>query len=90
MIYTDRIHIVSDKSLEELHRFAKNIGLNYCWFDSNPKHPHYDFPLTRSSGLPREKLIELAIDHGAHEVESKKELVIACRNLLENNLKRFH
>jgi FMN phosphatase YigB (HAD superfamily) len=43
MTYTDKIHLVSD-SLEELHSYAKAVGIKRIWFDSNPKHPHYDVP----------------------------------------------
>lgn len=41
MIYTDKIHLISDKNLNELHEFAKKINLNYCNF-SNHKIKHYD------------------------------------------------
>lgn len=41
MVYTDGIHLMSDNQ-EELHKFAKEIGLKRDWFQANPKHPHYD------------------------------------------------
>lgn len=44
MIYFDGIHIVAD-SLEELHKFAEQIGIKRCWFEGTKKgHPHYDAP----------------------------------------------
>jgi hypothetical protein len=43
MIYMDRIgHLVSDKGPEELHRFAKSIGLKRAWFQDKEGRPHYD------------------------------------------------
>ena len=42
MIYTDKIHLVAD-SLEELHEFARKIGLKRHFFEGVKKgHPHYD------------------------------------------------
>lgn len=44
MIYFDGIHIVAD-SLDELHRFAEQMGIKRCWFEGTRKgHPHYDAP----------------------------------------------
>lgn len=51
MIYSDGIHIVSDKSLEELHAFAYIFSIARCWFDPNPKHPHYDIPKRRQKNF---------------------------------------
>jgi hypothetical protein len=44
MILTDGTHLVSTESLDELHRFAKGIGLKRIWFQGGPKrrYPHYD------------------------------------------------
>lgn len=28
--------------LNQLHAFADLIGLKRCWFENNPRHPHYD------------------------------------------------
>jgi hypothetical protein len=33
-------HLVSDRSLEELHRFADGLGLRRAWFQGD----HYDIP----------------------------------------------
>lgn len=42
MIYTDGIHLVAD-SLEELHMFAKKIGIGKNRYHGFKKgHPHYD------------------------------------------------
>ena len=44
MILLDKAgHLVSDTSLEELHEFAKKIGMRRYWFqEGKGKHPHYD------------------------------------------------
>lgn len=50
MIYTDGVHLVSDSSLEDLHTFARSIGLRREWFQCiNPNHPHYDLTTARKS-----------------------------------------
>ena len=46
-------HVVSDRSLEELHAFARVAGLPARGFD----HDHYDYPLER-----RDQLIELGAE----------------------------
>lgn len=44
MVYSDGIHIVAD-SIVELHQFAKDYGINKCFFEGVRKgHPHYDWP----------------------------------------------
>jgi hypothetical protein len=45
MIITDGVHVVS-RDLEELHRFAAEVGMKRCHFQGNRKHrhPHYDVP----------------------------------------------
>jgi hypothetical protein len=68
MVYCDKKsrlkkHLVAD-SLEELHSFAKKIGLGKHFFH-NPKgkgHPHYDL---LGSWINR------AIDNGAVQVDNK-------------------
>jgi hypothetical protein len=46
MIYYDGTgHLISDESLEELHAFAKKLGLKKSWFQEKSGrnyHPHYD------------------------------------------------
>lgn len=43
MIYFDRYgHLISSKSLEELHAFAEKIGLRREWFQYKDKQSHYD------------------------------------------------
>jgi len=73
MTYTDGVHLVAD-SLEELHRFARSLGLKACWFQAKGRarrHPHYDLTTARM----RSK----AIANGARVVTCRKELEIAER-----------
>jgi hypothetical protein len=41
-------HLASDDltvaGLEELHTFAKELGLKREWFQPHLRHPHYDLP----------------------------------------------
>lgn len=69
MIYTDYIHVIAD-SVAELHCFANNFGIKKCWFDSNPKHPHYD--------LPKHKKADMLTEVRAKRVEHKttRELIL--------------
>lgn len=46
MILTDRRHLVSDLSLQELHSFAASIGLHPNWFQDH-RFPHYDLFFTK-------------------------------------------
>jgi len=66
MIYTDYAHLFAD-SLEELHIFAKKIGLKRHWFQ-NKKYPHYD--------LTTKRMKAKAIRAGAVVVSTKTILTI--------------
>ncbi len=52
-------HMVSDRSVEELHAFAFEIGLRRVWFQGGPR-PHYDLRPTKR---------RLAVSRGAEEVD---------------------
>lgn len=52
MILTDGIHLASDKSDDELHVFARRIGLKRRWFQDK-RMPHYD--LSRRMWVKAEK-----------------------------------
>ena len=41
MILTDGTHVVSTKSVAELHHFAGEVGLPFRWFQDH-RIPHYD------------------------------------------------
>ena len=73
MILTDGVHLVSDHSLNELHKFARRIGLKPEWFqDGLPGvdgpgaevHPHYDLTTARMAAKA-ERL-------GASRVDTRK------------------
>jgi hypothetical protein len=70
MIYTDGTHLVSDRSLDELHLFARLIGLKKEWFQFHPKHSHYDIISQHKKAL--------AFERGAIFVSSRK-IVQICR-----------
>ena len=50
--------MVSDRSVDELHAFASEIGLRREWFQDGPR-PHYDL---------RPSKRRLAVSRGAEEV----------------------
>lgn len=54
-------HLLAD-TLEELHTFAKQIGLKREWFQ-NGSTPHYDLSLTKR---------KRAIQNGAIEIDNRK------------------
>ena len=63
-------HLYAD-SLDELHAFAKRIGLRYEWFQNNRTLQHYDLTVGR-----REAAIKLgAIQHDRRQaIEKWREL----------------
>lgn len=69
-ILTDGVHLISTNGLDELHNFARQMGLRPSWFQDHPVHPHYD--LTTKRALRR------AIAKGALLVTSH-ELVASYR-----------
>ena len=69
MVYTDKIHLVAD-SLDELHLFAKSIGLKRHFYEGVRKgHPHYD--------LTNKYILTKALDAGAIIVNSREILRIS-------------
>jgi hypothetical protein len=54
-------HMVSDRSVEELHAFASEIGLRRRWFQDGPR-PYYDL---------RPSKRRLAVAKGAKEVNTR-------------------
>ena len=66
-IYTDGTHLTAD-TLDELHQFAKSIGLKREWFQDH-RHPHYDL-----KGSKR----RAAIDAGAKLVGVRAMVVLSC------------
>ncbi len=74
MILTDGLHLVSDRSIEELHRFAGNLGLKRSWFQPGGarKIPHYD--LTTRNAVRRAQV------NGAVRVAAREIVRRAIRN----------
>ena len=64
--YSQACHLVAD-SVEELHAFARRLGLKRSWFQSKSDLPHYD--LTEGKRFQ-------AIARGAIEIDAKKFLNI--------------
>jgi len=56
-----RYHMTAT-SLEELHFFARSIGVKRCWFHRARTHPHYDITEDQRTA---------ALDGGASLVSSK-------------------
>jgi len=65
MIIVDKYgHMTSTENVEELHMFANKIGLKRSWFQSDPRHCHYDLTTMR--------MINKAIRMGAKEVSARE------------------
>ena len=65
MILTDGTHLVSDKSLKELHIFANYADIKHRYFHGvRKKHPHYD--------LPNVRILDRALNTGAVVVRSRE------------------
>jgi len=56
-------HMLTDGSLEELHRFANRIGMKREWFQDRKNFPHYDL-------TPKRR--KIAVEHGAMEITTKE------------------
>ena len=54
-------HLLAD-SLDELHQFAKSIGLKKEWFQGHTKYPHYDMNENRR---------KIAVKKGAIEIDKR-------------------
>ena len=63
-------HMVTDGDLEELHAFARQMGISPRRFQNHPRHPHYDL-MTGGRAL--------AIALGAKEVTTRQLYQIVSR-----------
>ncbi|MEK6423092.1 MAG: DUF4031 domain-containing protein [Burkholderia gladioli] len=63
-------HLVAD-SLDELHRFAKSIGLQRGWFQAKASLPHYDVTVEAR---------DVALSRGAVQAD-RRTLVLRGRQL---------
>lgn len=66
MVVMDGVHLVGD-NVDELHRFARKVGLKRDWFRGGSRNPHYDI-LSKSI---RERAIVAGV------------MVMGTRNLLK-------
>jgi len=66
-------HLISDAGDEELHEFARKIGLKREWFQ-NKRIPHYDI-----TGSKR----KIAVGLGATEVNSRQEFIEIVKKIQE-------
>ena len=67
MIYTDGTHLISSKSVEELHLFGKKVGLKREWFQEK-KIPHYD--------ITTKRMLNKCLKAGAIKVSAKSIVVL--------------
>jgi hypothetical protein len=72
MVYVDKLrdwgwrlgpsaHLIADTN-EELHAFAKRLGLNRAWFQPKASGPHYDLTAAKRA---------LAVELGAVELDDR-------------------
>lgn len=69
--HEDWSHLVSDESIEELHAFARRLGLLRSWFQDK-RVPHYD--VTAGKRV-------LAVRLGAREVTARELVLRAVRKV---------
>jgi len=70
-------HMMTDGDIDELHKFAKKIGLQRHWFQKHVTHPHYD--ITESVRI-------LAVNAGAFPVPSRY-MVKRCSSIFAKQKK---
>jgi hypothetical protein len=56
--WTESCHLIAD-SVEELHEFAKGIGMKRAWFQNNSRLPHYDLNKNRRAIAVKMGVIEI-------------------------------
>lgn len=69
-------HLVAD-SVEELHEFAKQLGLRREWFQHAASYPHYDVTIETR---------QIALRMGA--IEGSRVDIITCARTLKAQLRR--
>jgi len=79
MIYSDGVHLMGD-SENELHEFAKKVGLKKGWYQKKRRHSHYD--------ITSKRILKRVINEGV-EIWSSKELVLREKNSQPLKRRRF-
>ncbi len=59
--YKKGCHLLAD-SEDELHRFAKMLGLKQSWFQPRPQFPHYDLTFRKRRAALLNGAIEVDLD----------------------------
>ena len=67
-------HLVAD-SLDELHAFAAQLGLQRRWFQEGSYYPHYDVTVS---------IRNRALRIGA--VDADREIIVACCKLMRSEI----
>lgn len=68
-------HLFAD-SIEELHQFAKQIGLQKTWYQGKACYPHYDIT---------DSMRERALEFGAHHADKRKIVDVSAKLKLERD-----
>lgn len=73
MLYSDGIHLISDISVEDLHKEALKLGIKRCWYHrgKSQKFPHYD--------IPKMKRTTFFNDHPQVKQVSPRDIVKICQ-----------
>jgi len=73
-------HLTTDGSIEELHAFAKRLGMRRSWFQEHPVTPHYDLvPARRSRALVLGAVYVPAREQARRRRERRSDAVLAKR-----------
>lgn len=67
-------HLVAD-SIEELHKFAQQLGLQRNWFQHAASYPHYDVTI---------EVRQIALSMGA--IEGTRTEIITCARVMKTQL----
>ncbi len=64
-------HLTAD-TLEELHEFAKRIGLQRNWVQDVLRYPHYDLTANKRAQAVRAGAVELSLQQAAERIEAAR------------------
>jgi hypothetical protein len=73
-------HLTTDGSMDELHAFAKRLGMRRSWFQEHPVMPHYDLvPSRRSRALVLGAVFVPAREQARRRRQRRSDAVLAKR-----------